>query len=110
MVRLTLIARVHDGLPLAEGLDTEREIEVDAYKGQAKVGPQQSVSVCQHGFVRSHPGSTGTRSHGHAACLSLTEGSLISTLPLIIAADAQAHCDGTKSGPEDVCGDRPVSG
>ena len=39
MVRLTLIARVHDGLPLAEGLDTEREIEVDAYKGQAKVGP-----------------------------------------------------------------------
>ena len=37
MVRLTLIARVHDGLPLAEGLDTEREIEVDAYKGQAKV-------------------------------------------------------------------------
>ena len=37
MVRLTLIARVHDGLPLAEGLDTDKEIEVDAYKSQAKV-------------------------------------------------------------------------
>ena len=44
MVRLTLIARVHDGLPLAEGLDTDKEIEVDAYKSQAKVCVQQ----CTH--------------------------------------------------------------
>ncbi|KAG2483484.1 hypothetical protein HYH03_017666 [Edaphochlamys debaryana] len=36
MVRLTLIARVHDGLPLAEGLDSEKDAEIDAYKSQAK--------------------------------------------------------------------------
>ncbi|GFR51302.1 hypothetical protein Agub_g13665 [Astrephomene gubernaculifera] len=36
MVRLTLIARVQDGLPLAEGLDSEKDAEIDAYKSQAK--------------------------------------------------------------------------
>ena len=37
MVRLTLIARVTDGLPLAEGLDSEKDPEIDQYKSQAKV-------------------------------------------------------------------------
>lgn len=37
MVRLTLIARLTDGLPLAEGLDNEKDPEVDQYKVQAKV-------------------------------------------------------------------------
>lgn len=37
MVRLTLIARVQDGLPLAEGLDSEKDVEIDKYKSQAKV-------------------------------------------------------------------------
>lgn len=37
MVRLTLIARLTDGLPLAEGLDTDKDVEVDSYKSQAKV-------------------------------------------------------------------------
>eukprot|EP00898_Chlorokybus_atmophyticus_P001479 jgi/Chlat1/2331/Chrsp17S02607 len=37
MVRLTLIARVIDGLPLAEGLESEREQhELEGYKAQAK--------------------------------------------------------------------------
>lgn len=36
MVKLTLIARVRDGLPLAEGLDNDRESELFAYKSQAK--------------------------------------------------------------------------
>eukprot|EP00887_Chlorella_sp_A99_P001542 scaffold8.g1542.t1 len=36
MVRLTLIARVRDGLPLAEGLDADKEHEMYAYKSQAK--------------------------------------------------------------------------
>lgn len=36
MVRLTLIARLSDGLPLAEGLDTDKDLEVDSYKAQAK--------------------------------------------------------------------------
>lgn len=36
MVRLTLISRMHDGLPLAEGLDTEKDLEIDSYKSQAK--------------------------------------------------------------------------
>lgn len=38
MVRLTLIARVHDGLPLAEGLDSDKDAEIEQYKNQAKVG------------------------------------------------------------------------
>ncbi len=37
MVRLTLIARVSDGLPLAEGLDTDKDPDIDQYKAQAKV-------------------------------------------------------------------------
>ncbi len=37
MVRLTLIARITDGLPLAEGLDSEKDNEIDQYKAQAKV-------------------------------------------------------------------------
>lgn len=39
MVRLTLIARVSDGLPLAEGLDRDEnpEMRQQDYKGQAKV-------------------------------------------------------------------------
>ncbi|EIE22158.1 R-SNARE protein, Sec22-family [Coccomyxa subellipsoidea C-169] len=36
MVRLTLIARVHDGLPLAEGLDGEKDRDLETYKHQAK--------------------------------------------------------------------------
>lgn len=36
MVRLTLIARALDGLPLAEGLDTDKDSELDQYKSQAK--------------------------------------------------------------------------
>ncbi|PRW18383.1 kDa vesicle transport [Chlorella sorokiniana] len=36
MVRLTLIARVRDGLPLAEGLDADKEHEMYSYKSQAK--------------------------------------------------------------------------
>ena len=37
MVRLTLIARVHDGLPLAEGLDGDKDRDLETYKHQAKV-------------------------------------------------------------------------
>lgn len=37
MVKLTLIARVADGLPLAEGLDTDKSHELDQFKQQAKV-------------------------------------------------------------------------
>ena len=37
MVRLTLIARVRDGLPLAEGLDSDKDHDLDKYKQQAKV-------------------------------------------------------------------------
>ena len=36
-MRLTLISRVHDGLPLAEGLDNEKDKDLDQYKLQAKV-------------------------------------------------------------------------
>ncbi|KAK9823230.1 hypothetical protein WJX72_001198 [[Myrmecia] bisecta] len=36
MVRLTLIARVIDGLPLAEGLENDKDHDLDVYKQQAK--------------------------------------------------------------------------
>lgn len=37
MVKLTLIHRVRDALPLAEGLDTDKDHEMYSYKSQAKV-------------------------------------------------------------------------
>ena len=36
MVKLTMLARVADGLPLAEGLDSERQQNLEQYKQQAK--------------------------------------------------------------------------
>lgn len=36
MVRLTLIARKHDGLPLSEGLDSDNHHDMEPYKQQAK--------------------------------------------------------------------------
>ena len=36
MVKLTMIARVTDGLPLAEGLDAGRDPQDEFYKQQAK--------------------------------------------------------------------------
>lgn len=44
MVRLTLVARVRDGLPLAEGLDADKEHEMYSYKSQAKVGSANDVA------------------------------------------------------------------
>jgi hypothetical protein len=37
MVHLTIIARLVDGLALAEGLDTDKDLEISNYKAQAKV-------------------------------------------------------------------------
>ena len=36
MVKLTMLARVADGLPLAEGLDSDRAQDLEPYKQQAK--------------------------------------------------------------------------
>lgn len=47
MVRLTLIARVRDGLPLAEGLDADKEHEMYSYKSQAKVGAGGQLRPCR---------------------------------------------------------------
>ena len=35
MVRLTLIARASDGLPLAEGLESDKDADIEGYKAQA---------------------------------------------------------------------------
>lgn len=53
MVKLTLIARVRDGLPLAEGLDTDKEHEMYSYKSQAKV-----CYVNQHNLYITHAHNT----------------------------------------------------
>lgn len=47
MVKLTLIARVRDGLPLAEGLDTDKEHEMYSYKSQAKVCPRALTRILE---------------------------------------------------------------
>lgn len=46
MVRLTLIARVRDGLPLAEGLDGEKDRDLDSYKHQAKARQLSRCVTC----------------------------------------------------------------
>ncbi len=46
MVRLTLIARKHDGLPLSEGLDSDNHHDMEPYKQQAKVQLIQLHTVC----------------------------------------------------------------
>jgi hypothetical protein len=47
MVKLTLIARVSDGLPLAEGLDSDKDHELANFKQQAKVSstPQSTCNA-----------------------------------------------------------------
>ena len=65
MVRLTLIARVADGLPLAEGLDSDNQQELDVCKSQAKASqnPQlETRSRCSNalsisGHRASSPGA-----------------------------------------------------
>jgi hypothetical protein len=51
MVRLTLLARITDGLPLAEGLDDDQNQDLNHYKMQAKV----SSSFCLGNFVSQVP-------------------------------------------------------
>lgn len=49
MVKLTMIARVTDGLPLAEGLDDGRDQkDSDFYKQQAKL----LLRTCQRGNMK----------------------------------------------------------
>lgn len=43
MVRLTLIARLTDGLPLAEGLESDKGSDIGHYKQQAKVVGQTAL-------------------------------------------------------------------
>ena len=38
MVKVTMVARVRDGLPLCEGLEMDKIPDMDSYKQQAKVG------------------------------------------------------------------------
>ena len=57
MVRLTLIARVADGLPLAEGLDSGKETDLDVYKSQAKVCRKHEVPELSTGEVEVAVGS-----------------------------------------------------
>jgi len=48
MVRLTLIARKHDGLPLSEGLDSDNHHDMEPYKQQAKVQLIKLHTVCHN--------------------------------------------------------------
>lgn len=46
MVRLTVLARLEDGLPLAEGVESDKELgqELETLKPQAKVTPRPCLS------------------------------------------------------------------
>ena len=52
MVKLTLIARVSDGLPLAEGLDSDKDHELANFKQQAKVSSMHA-SRCSCAQLRA---------------------------------------------------------
>lgn len=42
MVKLTMIVRLSDGLPLCEGLELDKIANMEMYKQQAKVSPMDS--------------------------------------------------------------------
>jgi hypothetical protein len=64
MVRLTMIARVSDGLPLAEGLDRDEDPELRQYdyKSQAKASADSS-RITKHKRSAAAHGAPGA-----AAC------------------------------------------
>lgn len=76
MVRLTLVTRVADGLPLCESLDADASGEVEAYKQQAKV--RRAAAACgggaggagaaraPQGAAGALPPATAARRHGSA--------------------------------------------
>ena len=52
MVRLTLLARITDGLPLAEGLEDDQNQDLLQFKQQAKVKiHSQTLSWTQHAKI-----------------------------------------------------------
>lgn len=64
MVRLTLIARQRDGLPLAEGLDNDKDPDLVSYKQQAKVRRAH-----MHLWGQTNAAYRGFGKHlGHEAC------------------------------------------
>ena len=46
MVKVTMVARVRDGLPLCEGLEMDKIPDMDSYKQQAKVGGRVVCAEC----------------------------------------------------------------
>lgn len=66
MVKLTMIARVTDGLPLAEGLDNGRDPQDEFYKQQAK-------SIFKN----------LSKGHNEASRMSLETGPLVFQYPVI---------------------------
>ena len=74
MVRLTLVTRVADGLPLCESLDADASGEVEAYKQQAKVSRRglrrrrggAGAARAPQGAAGAPPPATAARRHGSA--------------------------------------------
>lgn len=54
MVRLTLLARLVDGLPLAEGVESDKELEpeLESLKPQAKAGNAEKGTGWKAGAFR----------------------------------------------------------
>ncbi len=60
MVKLTLINRIRDSLPLAEGLDREKDAAMDTCKQQAKVHFVSWYSTCAYIWQLDGPSSSQT--------------------------------------------------
>ena len=89
MVKLTLIARALDGLPLAEGLDTDKDPAMERYKAQAKVWARarerERDRETRRWRARENTPPEPALSHMHARHLSTpprpSHQSLLKTLP-----------------------------
>jgi len=93
MVRLTLIARVLDGLPLAEGLDAEKADDIDVYKSQAKVGGGSgswSSSSCVI-TSSSSSSSSGSTSNSTSKCLRSLAPCSMRAPPVPMQASTRTH-------------------
>ena len=58
MVKLTMIARVLDGVPLAEGLDTDASLDLEYYKQRrkerSKISPEELERRTLQKFIAIH--------------------------------------------------------
>lgn len=81
MVKLTLIARAVDSLPLAEGLDTDKDPAMERYKAQARVRRGERNERRRTPMARASKLAFPSCISLHTLSLSFHTQSLLKTLP-----------------------------